>query len=155
MPLMRRIALRILFPFWLVTRGTTLGVRAIVVDSLGRVLLVRHTYVDGWYLPGGGVDRGETMLEAINREVYEEANVELTGEPQFVGIYYNPKISIRDHVGLYLCRVWKQDSMPQANREIAECGFFAPDDLPKDTTQATRMRLAEVLQGGDRSSYWS
>ncbi len=154
MPLMRRILSRLLFQIWQITRGVTLGVRAIVVDGDGRVLLVRHTYIPGWYLPGGGVERGETMVEALTREVFEEANVELTGEPELVGIYFNPKISSGDHVGLYFCRFWKQDKAPKANLEIAECGFFALGSLPEETTKGTRKRLAEVFQDGEKSKYW-
>ena len=45
-------------------RGMTLGVRAVVIDANDRVFLVRHTYVSGWYLPGGGVEVGQTFREA-------------------------------------------------------------------------------------------
>jgi hypothetical protein len=55
------------------TRGKTLGVRAVAVDGDGRVLLVRHTYLAGWWLPGGGVDKGETTQAAVVRELREEA----------------------------------------------------------------------------------
>ncbi len=152
---MRRIISRVLFPLWLISRGATLGVRAIIVDGEGRVLLVRHTYIAGWYMPGGGVERGETMVAALTREVFEEANIELLDEPDLIGIYHNPKTSTCDHVGLYFCRQWKQDSIPKANLEIAECGFFALDALPEDTTPGTRARLAEVLQSGEKSQLWS
>lgn len=147
--------MRIIFPFWLLQRGMTLGVRAIVVGLDGRVLLVRHGYVAGWYLPGGGVEVGETMMEALERELAEEANVQLSEAPEFVGIYLNKRYSRRDHVGLYLCRQWLQSAPPKPNMEIAECGFFALDDLPETTTKGTRDRLAEVLQGGEKSTFWS
>ena len=54
---------RPLFFWWSrLTRAKTLGVRVLVQAEAGRVLLVRHTYLDGWYLPGGGVDGGETLF---------------------------------------------------------------------------------------------
>lgn len=42
-------------------RPLTLGVRAIVLNDAGELLLVKHTYLNGWYLPGGRVDKGETL----------------------------------------------------------------------------------------------
>lgn len=139
----------------MITRGATLGVRAIVVDNSNNIILVRHTYVPGWYLPGGGVERGETMLTSLRRELLEEANVRLTGEPELVGIYLNMKTSRQDHVALYMCRDWEQDGVPKPNFEIAECGIFPLDDLPDGITQSTRMRLVEALNGNSKSEFWS
>ncbi len=139
----------------MITRGATLGVRAIVVDKSNRIVLVRHTYVPGWYLPGGGVERGETMLFSLKRELLEEANVRLTGEPELIGIYLNIKTSRQDHVALYLCRDWEQDAIPKPNMEIAECAIFPLGELPENVTPSTRARLAEVLEGSDKSEYWS
>ncbi len=155
MTLLQRIARKIITPFWLITRGMTLGVRAIVVDDDDRVLLVRHTYIAGWYLPGGGVDVGEAMADAVGRELLEEVNVELMAAPEMVGFYFNAKTSKRDHVGLFLCREWRQRGDRRPNLEIAESGFFAIDALPEETTAGTRARLKEVLQDGETSLHWS
>lgn len=130
-------------------RGMTLGVRAVVLDADNRVLLVRHTYVSGWYLPGGGVEVGQSFREAMLRELMEEGRIEVLGEPALLGVYLNRHVSLRDHVAVYVVREFRQDRAPEPNREIAETGFFALDALPDDTTQGTRLRIAEVL--GTRS----
>jgi ADP-ribose pyrophosphatase YjhB (NUDIX family) len=126
-------------------RGMTLGVRAVVLDADNRVFLVRHTYVAGWHLPGGGVEVGQSFREALDRELMEEGRIEVLGEPLLHGVFLNSHVSIRDHVMVYVVRQFRQDRMPEPNREIAECGFFTLGDLPADTTAGTRLRLAEVL----------
>ena len=135
-------------------RGMTLGVRAAVFDGDGRVLLVRHSYVPGWYMPGGGVERGETMRASLERELIEEAGVALTGPPELFGMYWNRRASPRDHVALYVCRAWHQAEPPPRTMEIVDSGFYPPDDLPADTTVATRRRLDEIAAGGPPAETW-
>jgi len=135
-------------------RGMTLGVRAVVLDADDRVFLVRHTYVAGWYLPGGGVEVGQTFREALDRELMEEGRIEVLGRPVVHGVFLNSHVSIRDHVMVYVVRQFRQDRMPAPNREIAECGFFAVGDLPEGTTTGTRLRLMEVLEGRPIPATW-
>src|SRR3954466_5940147 len=142
-PLLRRI----FHAYFLLVRGMTLGVRAVVLDADSRVFLVRHSYVSGWYLPGGGVDLGETMEQAMRRELKEEGDIDLTGEAVLHGIYLNSHVSRRDHVAVYVVRHFRQDRMPKPNREIVECGFFDTAALPEEATPGTRLRIAEVLHG--------
>ena len=82
----------------------TLGVRAAVIDEQERVLLLRHTYTIGWFLPGGGVERGETAEEAQRRELREETEIDITAPPALFGIYFNGRASVCDHVFVYLVR---------------------------------------------------
>lgn len=135
-------------------RGMTLGVRAVVLDADNRVFLVKHTYVSGWYLPGGGVEVGQSFREAMLRELMEEGRIEVLGEPVLLGVYLNSHVSPRDHVAVYVVRQFRQDRAPEPNREIAETGFFALDSLPADTTEGTRLRLAEVLHGRPAGTTW-
>ena len=138
--------------YWRFARGMTLGVRAVVLDADNRVFLVKHSYVSGWHLPGGGVEVGETFREALQRELMEEGRIEATGEPELHGVFLNRHVSRRDHVAVYVIRQFRQDRMPEPNREIIASGFFASDGLPPDTTDGTRLRIAEVLQQPARSS---
>jgi ADP-ribose pyrophosphatase YjhB (NUDIX family) len=139
--------------YWRFSRPATLGTRAIVVDGTGRIFLVKHSYVEGWHLPGGGVETGETLLEALARELAEEGNIRLGAAPQLFGIYFNKRISRRDHVALFIVRDFRQDG-PRPNHEIVEHGFFSLDALPQDTSRGTRARVAEVFGGAAVSELW-
>jgi 8-oxo-dGTP pyrophosphatase MutT (NUDIX family) len=149
-PLLRRV----FHLYWRIARGMTLGVRGVVLDGGNKVFLVRHSYVSGWHLPGGGVEVGETFLEALRRELVEEGRIELTGEPPLHGLFFNGHVSRRDHVAVYVVRQFRQDRLPAPNREIVECGFYDAGALPVDTTQGTRLRIAEVLNGQARIATW-
>ena len=118
-----------------------------LIDGTGRIFLVKHSYVDGWHLPGGGVETGETLLEALTRELAEEGNIRLGAAPQLYGVYFNKRASRRDHVALFIVRDFRQDGNPKPNYEIIAHGFFPIDALPEDATRATRARVAEVFGG--------
>jgi 8-oxo-dGTP pyrophosphatase MutT (NUDIX family) len=145
---------RIFHLYWRFSRGMTLGVRALVLDPGGRVFLVKHSYIGGWHLPGGGVEPGETVLEALGRELLEEGNIELTDSPTFYGLYFNGRVSNRDHVALYVVKAFRQSAPPKPDHEIIAHGFFAPDALPSDTSGATRARISEVVLGAPVRDRW-
>jgi len=140
--------------YWRFARGMTLGVRAVVLDRDNRVFLVKHSYVVGWHLPGGGVEVGETCRDALRRELAEEGRIELSGEPALLGIFFNSHVSRRDHVAVYLIRHFTQDRLPEPNHEIVACGFFEAGALPAETTEGTRLRIAEVLDGRATMATW-
>jgi len=145
---------RLLHFYWRFSRAATLGTRAIVIDGAGRIFLVKHSYVEGWHLPGGGVETGETLLESLTRELAEEGNIRLGAAPQLYGVYFNKRISRRDHVALFIVRDFTQDRNPQPNHEIVAHGFFPIDALPEDASRATRARVAEVFGGAAVSELW-
>jgi 8-oxo-dGTP pyrophosphatase MutT (NUDIX family) len=149
-PMLRRV----LHLYWRFARGMTLGVRAVVLDGNARVFLVWHSYVSGWHLPGGGVEVGETFHDALRRELAEEGRIELSGEPALHGLFFNSHVSRRDHVAVYLVRHFRQDRLPEPNREIVGCGFFDAAALPAETTAGTRLRISEVLEGKPPIPTW-
>lgn len=149
-PMLRRI----LHLYWRLARGMTLGVRAVVLDGDNRVFLVKHSYVSGWHLPGGGVEVGETFGDALRRELLEEGRIEVLGEPNLHGLFFNGHVSSRDHVAVYVVRDFRQDRMPGANREIIACGFFDVAALPAETTEGTRLRISEALEGKAPIATW-
>ncbi len=132
----------------------TLGTRVLITDDQDRVLLIRHTYVPGWYLPGGGVDVGETIEQAARREVLEETGLGVDGLALF-GLYYNTTASRRDHVALFVADDWRRErDLAVPNREISDVEFFARNAIPEDVTPSTRRRLDEVLDGSAPTGFW-
>jgi 8-oxo-dGTP pyrophosphatase MutT (NUDIX family) len=141
--------------YFLIRRPMTLGARGLVYDRRANaVFLIRHTYVPGWQLPGGGVENGETLEEALQRELMEEGNIECTAKPELKSIHWNRRASNRDHVGFYLVTDFRRVSEKKPDREIAEAGFFPLDALPAATTPATHRRIAETFGGDAVSPYW-
>jgi ADP-ribose pyrophosphatase YjhB (NUDIX family) len=138
--------------FWRLQRPATLGVRGIVSDDTGCVLLVRHTYTPGWHFPGGGVERGETCAEALRRELREEAGIE-AGVLELVSVHANHAFFPNDHVLVYRAREWLQGE-PSARGEIAERRFVDPENLPSEVSAGTKRRLAEVFFGAGTSEFW-
>jgi len=146
-----RWRLRLFHLLLLVRRPMTLGVRILVTGEKDTVLLVRHTYVSGWHLPGGGIEKGETAKQAAEKELLEETGIMVGSELEPLAVFANRRASKRDHVVLFLCRDWQTHRAFVPNREIAEIGFFPLNALPSGTTQPTRSRIKEALVTGNKS----
>jgi len=114
---------------------------------------VKHTYTPGWHFPGGGVEKGETALFSLARELAEEAGVQPTAPPALIGVFANERNFPNDHILLFEIRAWTE--VPATSRgEIADRRFFALDDLPADVTAGTQRRLDEIAGHAPLSDRW-
>jgi len=149
-----RFIRKLFFLYWRFKRPMTMGVRIFLQNEKDEILLVRHTYVKGWYLPGGGVEKEETTQQAARKELWEEANIKALGSLRLFSSYQNVRASLSDHVLLFICEEWEQPEPFKPNREIAEIGFFSPEKLPQGTTPSTHARIGEILNGLTVSEEW-
>lgn len=140
--------------YWRLTRALTLGVQGVVFDDAGQVLLVRHGYRPGWHFPGGGVEANETIQVSLERELKEEAGVEIASPPQLLGIYANFRSFPSDHIALFVLDEWRQPTVPKPNAEIAEIDFFDQSGLPEGTVPAVHRRLREFADNSPISPDW-
>lgn len=129
--------------FWRVTRPTTVGVRLILIKDQA-VLLVKHTYQRHWYLPGGGVKKGETIQEAARREADEEFGAKL-GALHLFGVYTNFYEHKNDHVVVLSCEDFTLTG--KTDREIERFDFFRFDDLPDGVSPGSMRRIREYMDG--------
>jgi ADP-ribose pyrophosphatase YjhB (NUDIX family) len=138
-----RLGYRLLRWWWKVRRPTTVGVRVLLLRE-GQVLLVRHTYQDAWYLPGGGVKRGETLVDAVRREAAEEVGATL-GALSLLGVYTNTYEGKTDHVAVLICHEFTLSG--ETDREIERYAFYDLGALPADASPGTRRRIGEYVAG--------
>jgi ADP-ribose pyrophosphatase YjhB (NUDIX family) len=146
---MRRFALRLAYAFyslkWRLFHPVTLGVRLVLLRN-GQVMLIRHSYQREWFLPGGGVKRGESLGEAVVREAREEVGAIMFGEPRLVGIYVNFDDGRNDHVALFASESFYLVE-PSDQWEIEERGFAAIDALPKELGPRLRAKIMDAIDG--------
>lgn len=152
-PFYIRLALRLLHVYFAFVRSMTIGVRAACFDAEGRIFLVRHSYVGGWHMPGGGLERNETVEEALAKELREEGNLRIIGKPELIQVYFNTTTTNRDHVVFYRATV-EQTAPRPPDWEISDSGFFSLDSLPEGTTKATHRRLAELRGEQEPADHW-
>lgn len=145
-----RVALQ---PIYRQTRGLTLGTRTAVFDGENRVLLVQHSYGSGWFLPGGGVERGETIFDSAKREIREEAGIVAEEEPVLRGVCLNDGHFPGDHVAVLTLHKFGQAPW-KPSLEISHARFFAIDKLPEATTGGTRRRVEEIISNREVARHW-
>jgi 8-oxo-dGTP diphosphatase len=129
-------------PEYLWTGNSTpfrVSVYAVIIEE-GKVLLAHRNDIDWWNLPGGGMEAGETVEEAMIREVREETGLEVAVE-RLVGVYSKPQ---KNEVVLALrCHI--TGGTLSATEESRECRFFAPNAMPRNTLPKHRQRVEDAL----------
>ena len=125
------------------------GVRAIILNDAGEVLLQRRTDMALWGLPAGSVELDETVLEALHREVAEETSLKII-EADPMGLYCGPTQKntypngdeIQCFAVTFIVRRWEGE--PRADGvEGSELRFFALSQLPEDLVPFHRETLVD------------
>ncbi|ASQ46482.1 NUDIX domain-containing protein [Legionella clemsonensis] len=129
----------------------TLGVRALVINDK-KVLLVKHSYINGWYTIGGGVKQGETPLQAIQRELFEEVGIKCLDKPRLFNIYYNLKEKREDYIVFYIVENFIQQKVNSV--EILDKAWFNLNELPSKISPATQRRLEEYQKIRPLEEIW-
>ncbi len=126
---------------WVVTRPVTLSICLLLIKE-DQLLLVKPTYMNGWYLLGGGVKRNESLEQAARREAKEEIGGEL-GKLELVGLYSRFHDFKSDHIALFRCSDFTYTG--QHDFEIEQISFFPLDRLPADLDPSQRRKIQETL----------
>lgn len=129
--------------YWWFVRPSTRGVRAIVMGHDGKIILVRHKYQEGWFLPGGKVGRNEKDESALRRELWEELGVDTISHLEKLGEYSNVYEYKKDTIIVFVAHSFVQKSTQHF--EIEEQESFDPHMLPDETSPGTRRRIEEWL----------
>ena len=124
------------------------GVGAIIVDSTGRLFLARRgpqakNERGLWEFPGGSVEFGERLADALKREMREEYGIE---------VEVRELLDVVDHIlpdegqhwvsPTFICTIVSGEPTVREAAKCTEIGWFAPDQMPDDLTQITRSNLA-------------
>ena len=124
---------------------STVGVRILVINDKNEIMLVKHTYIDGWHFPGGGVHSGESLHQAAKRELEEETGIIATGPLEIINIYHHTIHSVNDYPVLFRLNEFKITQNAVLSAEIKEAQWFSLHQLPKDISASTLKRINEFI----------
>ncbi len=134
--------------------GFTVGVRALVVDEDNNVLLVRHTYGDGWHTPGGGVTAHESPVAALKRELREEVGLEAIGSPELLHVFVHNFRGITDFPIFYLVTSFAGEATVMDPLEIADLKWVPLEEAVAVAAPKTGAFIAEFVNGRDFRERW-
>ena len=143
---MKKIILKLGLPllklYWKIFKPQTNGVRAILVKD-NKILLVKHSYSDSWFLPGGGMKKGETFHQAIKRELFEELGISVENL-KLHGIYNNFQEGKIDLI--FVFSSYSFSTPTKSDAEIESFDMFDFENLPEKISPGTKRRIDEFLQ---------
>jgi len=114
------------------------SVHAVIINNEGKLLLLKQTYADKrWGLPGGGVEPGETIHEAIKRECFEELGINIIIKA-FTGLYYHK--AFNSQVGIFRCELLEEGCICLSN-EHSEYKWFDISEL----SDVQKLRVQDSL----------
>ena len=147
------IAARVRRRLYALLRLRTRGVKVMLFNPAGQLLLIRHSYGDrkSWLLPGGGMRPWEEPRKAAIRELREELGV-TADRLQRLATYFSEAEGKRDTIVLFEAHCPGQ--VTADNWEVAEAQWADPDALPEGASAATRRRVAEWLGERERDGNW-
>jgi 8-oxo-dGTP diphosphatase len=134
-----------------VLRRPVVGIAACARTVDGKWLLVRRGDTGQWALPGGTLDWGETLREAIVREMEEEAGVTVCQVTRLAGVYSRPDRDPRFHgvTVVVECRIGAPVKPPVNPLEITEVGLFSADEIPGPLAMGMEDMLQAGMTGGE------
>lgn len=139
--------------YWFILRPQTTGVRVILLDKKKQVLLVEHKYINGWFLPGGGLKKNENPKKGLARELKEELNIKIQDDPELMGIYENHYEYKKDTVYVFVVNL-NEIEINIDGREIKRAKFFSLDFLPKNVSPGTMRRIQEFVNIRNKENIW-
>lgn len=134
-------------------RRPVVGLVAVARVPDGRLVLIRRGDTGGWSLPGGTLEWGETLRQSLERELREEAGVELLEAGELLGVYSAPWRDLRFHAVTVVvgARVSMPAQAPLNSLEILEVKLFAEAELPDELSHG----MTEVLERARKSErHW-
>lgn len=122
-----------------------LGSAAVILDQVGRVLLVKHTYGKlNWDLPGGAAEPNESVAGTAIREVREETGLHVVVDRMVGCVYYDQRFDM--HHFVFVCRPVDHQAVPHASSpEISDWGYWPVDALPRPISDFTIQRIRDAV----------
>lgn len=151
--LFHKILTRVLRTLQWLLGASTVGVRTLVFNDQQQILLIKHTYMEAWHFPGGGVLPGEPARIAAIRELREESGVIAQGEVLLWGVYFHKVMRVNDYIALFVVKQFSQGPVVLGG-EIAEVQWFSLENLPEDISASTRLRINEYFHHHSQSDLW-
>ena len=146
------LALKLRRLYWRIVRPQTLGARAVLLNKQGQVLLVKHRYGKGWFLPGGRVRKNESTEKGLERELREELGITSLIVERVLGTYFNLQEFKKDTITVYVIRDFEW--VEKAHFEIERTAFFPPDNLPDGISPGPSRRIQEYLDLKPITTTW-